>query len=272
MKLLGISLGTVLVAALLWTTLWFWGQSLTYKPYDHPLVSWTTSDGNPRLALQTHDLAEAKTFLEKNSDGILVLNLHVSSEGQFFTAKPEELGFVTKLPETNLEAYKGNKSFYYDLAFLKSQAPSLIPAEEWLQLKPAFWILNIEDNATNVDANLVAWIEKNKLENHAIITSDIDLVISATKDKRPLWIYGSSQSDLTKLLSMASVNLEALVNFKRDYFITPVAWNHRNMLNPKVIAEMKRRFKKVAIGPVHTDQDRAEALALKPDVLILSSH
>ena len=103
-------------------------------------------------------------------------------------------------------------------------------------------------------------------------TSDIDLVISATKDKRPLWIYGSSQSDLTKLLSMASVNLEALVNFKRDYFITPVAWNHRNMLNPKVIAEMKRRFKKVAIGPVHTDQDRAEALALKPDVLILSSH
>jgi hypothetical protein len=34
---------------------------------------------------------------------------------------------------------------------------------------------------------------------------------------------------------------------------------------------MKRRLKKVAIGPVHTDQDREKALNLQPDILILSS-
>jgi hypothetical protein len=123
----------------------------------------------------------------------------------------------------------------------------------------------------DVDKHITIWVEKNNFAQSVVITSDADIVLSSLKDKNPLWIYGTSLSDLTKLLTMASINLEGLVNFKRDYFITPVTLKNRDMINPKVIAEMRKRFKKVAIGPVRTDQDRDIAQKLNPDILILSS-
>lgn len=271
MKLLGISLGTLLIAALVWTTLWFWGQSLTYKPYDHALTNWTTPSEEPLLAISTDSPEEAANFLKTNPDGIIVLNLKISGDAHFFTTKSGDLDFITKLPETNPDEYKGNKYFYYSFDYLTKHSTSLTSIKTWITLKPRFWIFNILDNAIDIDKNLIQFLEEKGLQNKAVITSDTDLVISSIKNSRPLWVYGTSLSDLTKLLTMASVNLETLVNFKRDFFISPVTLKNRNVLNPKVIAEMRRRFKKVAIGPVHTDQDREIALKHQPDILILGS-
>ena len=271
MKLLGISFGALVVAIMVWSTMWFWGQTLTYKPYDHPLMNWTHTEGQPVPALEAQNLEEAQKFLAQNPDGILFLNLKVSKDGQLFTTKPGSLDFIAKLPKENPNEYNGNKNFYYDLAYLKKHAPDLILLDEWITLKPKFWIFNVVDNAMDVDKHMTLWFEKNDFANKAVITSDADIVISSLKDKNPLWIYGTSLSDLTKLLTMTSVNLESLVAFKRDYFITPVTLKNRELLNPKLIVEMKKRFKKVAIGPVHTDQDRARALEQTPDILIIGS-
>jgi hypothetical protein len=275
MKLLGISLGALLVAAMLWTTLWFWGQSLTYKQYDHPLLSWSPVQGQPVLALNTDSFQEASEFLKKNPDSILEINLRVTSEGLLYTAPDASLDFIFQLPKTDASAYKGNKSFYYSYEFLTSHAPGVVPIEKWMELKPRFWIFNIVDNAMDIDKNLTLWVEKNKMENLIVLTAEADIVISSLKDKNPLWIFGTSLSDLTKLLTLESIHLEALAPFKRDYFITPVRLGigakDREVLNPVLVKEMKRRLKKVAIGPVHTDQDREKALNLQPDILILSS-
>ena len=271
MKLLGISLGTLVLAGMLWGTLYFWGQGMTYKPYDHTLTSWTKPDSGPLIALSTDSYEEAKEFLIANPDGILQLNLKVSSDGEFFTAKTGALDFIPKLIETNTIQYKGNKHFYYAYEFLSTSAPDILTFDTWKQLQPRFWIFNIEDNAQDVDKYVVQFLEKNELQNKAVIVSETDLIVSSLKDQRPLWVYGSSLSDLTKFLTMASINLEALINLKRDYFFTPVTIKNRDVLNPKVIAEVKRRFKKVAIGPVRTDQDRVRALEQNPDILILSS-
>ncbi len=271
MKLLGISLSAILVTAMAWATLWFWGQGLTYKPYDHPLLSWTRDDGQPLLAISTDKFEEASAFLEKNPDALVMLNLKVSQDGQLFTAPKNALDFLYQFSDANTSEYKGNKNFYYDFSFLKNRAPDLIPIETWIALKPRFWIFNIVDNAIDVDKHVTQWIEKNDFSKKVVITSEADIVITSLKNQKPLWIYGTSLSDLTKLMTMASVHLEGLVNFKRDYFITPVTLKNREVLNSKLTLEMKRRFKKVAIGPVRTDQDREKALMLKPDVLILDS-
>lgn len=271
MKLLMISAGTLLIAGMLWVTLWFWGQGLTYQPYDHNLTNWKQDSGNPVLALSTEDFKEAEAFLKENPGSILQINLHISKDGQFFTAGAQEFEFIAKLPQEDVQAYRGNKHFYYDFDFIKAKANQITTLDTWISLQPRFWIFNIEDNALDVDKNLIAVLEKNNLTNKVVIASDTDLILSSLKEQRPLWVYGSSLSDLTKLLTMASVNLESLVNFKRDYFFTPVSLKNRQVLNSQVIAEVKRRFKKVAIGPVRTDQDRALALEQQPDVLILSS-
>jgi hypothetical protein len=271
MKLLSISFGTVFIAALIWTTLWLWSGNLTYKPYEHPLMSWVSPDQKPVLALSTNNLEQAQKFLAEHPDGVLEVTLKTTKDSQFFVAPDSAFDFIAKLPKENIDEYQGNKYHFYTYEYLKKHVPDMVLAEEWLKLSPRFWIFNVEDNVTDTDIHVVDWIEKNKLQDKAIITSDVDLIVSATKERRPLWIYGSSQSDLAKLLSMASINLTGLVNFKRDYFITPATWNNRDMLNAKVVEEMRKRFKKVVIGPVHTDQDRGRALKLNPDVLILSA-
>lgn len=271
MRLLLITLGTFVITAFVWTTLWLWGQSFTYKPYDHPLMSWTLDQQKPVLALATKNPQEASQFLEQNPQGILFLDLHISRDGRFFTSPDRALDFISKLPETDRNEYRGDKAFHYDLDFLQNHSPSLVTLNDWMKLKPKFWIFNLLDNATDIDKNIIQWVEKNNLQDGVVITSDTDLVISSIKDSKPLWIYGTSLSDLAKLLTMASVKLESIVTFKRDYFITPVTHRKRMMLNPRVISEMRRRFKKVAIGPVHTDQDREIALKMQPDILILSS-
>lgn len=270
MRLVGISLGAVLVAAMVWGIMWFWGGSQTYKPYDHPLMNWTHPEGQPLQALSTDDLDEAKDFLAKNPDGILYLNLKVSKDGLLFTTKPGALDFITKLQQENPNEYTGNKNFYYDFAYLKKHAPDLILVDDWITLKPKFWIFNIVDNAMDIDKHITIWFEKNNFADKAVITSDADIVISSLKDKNPLWIYGTSLSDLTKLLTMTSVKLQALVGFKRDYFITPVTLNNREAINPKLIIEMKKRFKKVAIGPITTNQELEIAKTQSPDILIIT--
>ena len=271
MRLIGISFGALLVAVMAWATLWFWGKGLTYKPYDHPLLNWSQPEGKSVLALSTDSFQEAADFLTKHPDGILYLNIRVSGNGQLFTAESKELDFISEISKTNLNEYKGNKHFYYDYAFLKSRSPGIRTIDEWLTLKPRFWIFNVLDNAIDIDRYLTEWITKNEFQNQVIITSDTDLIISSVKELNPLWVYGTSLSDLTKIMTMASINLESLVNFRRDYFITPVILKNRDVLNPKIILEMKKRFKKVAIGPVRTDQDREKALQLYPDILILAS-
>ncbi len=272
MKLLGICLGALLVAFMAWSTMWFWGQGLIYKPYDHPLMNWTETDGKVLTALSTDNFDEASAFLQKNPGGILYLNIRVSGSGQLFTATAQELEFISKLSSSNTTEYKGNRNFYYTYDFLKSQAHGIRTVDEWLTLKPRFWILNIVDNAIDIDRYITEWVTKAKIENQIVITSEADIVISSLKALHPLWIYGTSLSDLAKVLTLASINLEGLVNFKRDYFITPVILRKREVLNPKVILEMRKRYKKVAIGPVHTDQDRDKAIKLQPDILILGSN
>jgi hypothetical protein len=272
MRLILICLGTLLISFLIWSTLWAWARGFTYEPYSHPLTSWSAPEGAPLLALQSSSLEEARAFLLKNPDQILLLELYMSEDGLFFTAPAQKIGEWSRLSQESPEFKRGNKHYYYSFSFIQAQlGDSIRPLEDWLALRPRFWILKIQDNALDVDRRLIEWVEKNSFQDRAVVTSEIDLIVTSLKDQRPLWVYGSSRSDLVKLLTLTSVHLGGLANFKRDFFFTPVTLQRRSVLNEEVVKEMKRRFKKVVIGPVHTDQDRAEALRFHPDILILGS-
>lgn len=266
MRLVGITLGTFILAFLVWSILWLWGQSFQYQAYDHPLMN--ISNATP--ALQTNNLQGAQAFLKSNSQGGILLQLRMSSDGEFFTATDDELSFISELNKTDSSQYKGNKHFYYHFVFLKSRASQILSLDAWLsRLSPQFWILDIQDNALEIDRYLIEAIEKNGLQDKVIIRSDIDLVVSSLKSQKPLWIYGSTLSDLSKLLTMSSLHLESLVNFQRDYFFSPLRLHDRDMMNDRVLSEIRRRHKRIALGPVRTDLDRERALHYKPDILIV---
>lgn len=265
MKLLGIIFGVLTVVAMIWATLFFWGEGQRYQPYDHPLMK---IEG-PIEARVVSNLESAREYISKNPQSGLYLKLHMSEDGQFFTATAADLEFVGKLPETHPQAYKGNKVFYYSYEFIKQQSPNTVSFSQWLELKPKFWIFDLQDNALEIDKKFATWFEENNLSQNSIIRSDIDLVISSLKKEKPLWIYGSTLSDMNKFLTLASVGLEGLVNFQRDYYFSPLELHNRSMINEDVLAEVRKRYKKIALGPVHTDQDREKALQLKPDVIVI---
>jgi len=267
MKLLVLTLGTLLIVALVWMTLFFWGQGLQYQPYDHPLMKASKT----RIVLATDDLQQAEKFLKQNPDGGLQLPVRMSQDGQFFTAPSSSLKVLAELSRSEPALARGPKPHLYEFSFLQSRLQGLIPLDQWRTLKPEpkFWIFDLQDNAVEVDRHFVEWFEKQKLAESAIIRSDIDLVVSSLKEMRPLWIYGSSLSDLNKFLTLGSMGLQGIANFQRDYYFSPLTMFDRDMINENVLKEVRKRHKKIALGPVRTDLEREQALRFEPDLIIL---
>ncbi len=268
MKLLGISVFIVFSAFALWVMAAFFAGPQSYTPYDHPLMKIKS----PSIALQADSLKSASEFISQDASHAIMLKLHVSSDGQLFTAAPKAFDFLKKLAAENSMDFKGLKIHQYDYNFIKSQTAQIIPLKAWMILAPAFWIFDIQDNAIDVDRYIVEAVEAEKIEKKVIIRSSTDLVISSLKKRKPLWIYGSSQSDNTVMLTMASAYLEGLTRFERDFYFTELTYRNRNMINDRVLDEVRKRQKKIAIGPVESLEEKNKALALNPDVLIIKEN
>ncbi len=268
MKLLGISVFIVFSAFALWVMAAFFAGPQTYTPYDHPLMKLKS----PSVALQADSLKSASEFISQDSSRGILLKLHVSRDGQLFTATTSAFDFLKKLAAENSMEFKGLKIHQYEYDFIKSQTEQTIPLKAWMILSPAFWIFDVQDNAIDVDRYVVETVEAEKLENKVIIRSSTDLVVSSLKKRKPLWIYGSTQSDNTVMLTMASAYLEGLPRFERDYYFTELTYRNRNMINDRVLNEVRKRQKKIAIGPVENLEEKNKALALNPDVLIIKEN
>ncbi|MFN8791184.1 MAG: hypothetical protein ACK5Y2_06985 [Bdellovibrionales bacterium] len=267
MKLLLLTLGTLLILALLWMTLFFWGQGLQYQPYDHPLMKTSQT----RNVLATESLQQAEKFLKQDAEGGLLLSVRMSRDGLFFTAPASSLQVLAELSRSEPELARGPKPHLYDFSFLQARLQGFAPLDQWMTLKPEpkLWIFDLQDNALEIDRRFADWFEKQKLSERALIRSDIDLVVSSLKEMRPLWIYGSSLSDLNKFLTLGSIGLQGIANFQRDYYFTPLTRFERNMINENVLKEVRKRHKKIALGPVRTDLEKEQALRFKPDLIIL---
>jgi hypothetical protein len=268
MKLLGISVFIVFSAFALWVMAAFFAGPQTYTPYDHPLMKLKS----PSVALQADSLKSASEFISQDPSHGILLKLHFSRDGQLFTATPSAFDFLKKLATENSMEFKGLKIHQYEYDFIKSQTEQTIPLKAWMILSPAFWIFDVQDNAVDVDRYVVETVEAEKLEKKVIIRSSTDLVVSSLKKRKPLWIYGSSQSDNTVMLTMASAYLEGLPRFERDYYFTELTYRNRNIINDRVLNEVRKRQKKIAIGPVENLEEKNKALALSPDVLIIKEN
>lgn len=268
MKLLGISVFVVFSAFALWVMAAYFAGPQSYTPYDHPLMKLKSSS----LALQSNSLKSASGFISQDPNRGILLKLHVSLDGQLFTASVNAFDFLKKLENENSLEFKGLKIHQYDYDFIKSQTEQTIPLKAWMILAPAYWIFDIQDNAIDVDRYVVEAVETEKLESKVIIRSSTDLVVSSLKKRKPLWIYGSSQSDNTVMLTMASAYLEGLPRFERDFYFTELTYKNRNMINDRVLNEVRKRQKKIALGPVENLEDKNNALALNPDILIITEN
>ncbi len=132
------------------------------------------------------------------------------------------------------------------------------------------WIINCDDNVHDIQLGLSKVIEETQMGQNVMIQSNYNTILESTKELLPLAVYGSSIADITRLKTFQAMWLLPAAPFKGDVMMTPLQYLKRNTVNTEIVFEMKRRFKKVILGPLQTLEEVQAAQEMKPDGLFLA--
>jgi hypothetical protein len=122
-------------------------------------------------------------------------------------------------------------------------------------------ILNFRANRPQVINVAIASIEKAKANNRVLIQSPEEEFLKNMRETRPLWLFGTSQAQVTRMIMLAAIGLEAAAPLKGDLFVMETDANDKSMrrLDDAIIREVHRRKLKIFAGPV----DAKEASQLR---------
>jgi hypothetical protein len=260
MRLLLISAGTLLVFGILLLMARMWGLSQGYQAFSHPFLE----APKPWIAVQVHDLATADTALQKKKDVIFWLDLAKTQDGQFLVVDPNSKIQLT--PELMKEQYHGEKTYFYDLKVLRLAYDKEPLLPEFLERYPKTrMILNIRDNAMGIHTALQETIKKFNASDRVLFQSDIELVLRSLKDLEPLWLFGTTRSDIMRLLNFDSVGLLPACPYYADVFVSSFKVLGRPAFNQNVLNEVRRRKKSIILGPLENEAEVIDARRLNPD-------
>jgi len=236
MRLFLISLGSLVVVGMILASVHFWGLGRAPDVFDHPwlhlqtpwmIVPLKLKDQAPPTALLWIDVVRSR---EKN--------LYALTGSIDLTQ--------TEWPDDELKK-------------VGSSLPELLNT-----IKDRNLVINIVSNATDIDLQMSDLIGKSG-EGRILIQSDYDLVLESIKKLQPLWLYGSSQSDRVRFATFASMWIVTATPFKGDVYVGPFRQRKITLLTPEIASEVKRRGKKLIVGPLETKAELELALRLGAD-------
>lgn len=239
MKLISLILGTLLIAFILFMTVRMWGEGQTFKPFDAPFLK---GDG-PVVIVGW----EQNFLLEKKPDLILWADV--------YRAKDENI-LVKPWADRN----KGKK----DLEQIATPARPLLK-DLLVKFPNTRFVINCNDNVQDIHLQLVKVIEEAKAVDRVLVQSDYNTILISMKELNPMIVFGSTIADLTRLKTFDSMWLLPAAPFKTDVLFAPLKFHNRPTVNREISLEMKRRFKKVFLGPLATKEDVEQAKAFEAD-------
>lgn len=243
MKILSIIFGTLLIALLLFMTVRLWGENQRYKPFDAPFFK----GSSPALIVGW----EQNFLLEKNPEIILWVDTY-RAENENLLVKP--------WADRNRSAHQ-----------LEQTANPARPLLKDLLLKfpNSRFVINCNDNVHDIHRQLVQVIEESNATDRVMIQSDYNTILISSKELSPLIVYGSTIADLARLKTFESMFLLPVAPFKGDVFFSPLKVRNRTAVSKGIVLEMKRRFKKVFIGPISNQEELIKAREFEPDGLFV---
>jgi hypothetical protein len=131
-------------------------------------------------------------------------------------------------------------------------------------------VINCNDNVDSIHLQLMKAIEDAKALDRVMIQSDYNTILISAKQLQPMVVFGSTVADLTRLKTFDSMFLLPAAPFKGDVFFTPLTYRNRSVINKDIVQEMKRRFKKVFIGPLNSHDELETAKQYEPDGLFVA--
>lgn len=142
--------------------------------------------------------------------------------------------------------------------------------KELLERYPNRFVLNFRDYQTGMDDRIIETIDQAKAGDRILIQSEQDGILKTLREKKPTWLFGTSQARVTQLKILASIGLEAMAPLKGDVYVTEVEINHNQVLTDAMIGELKRRKMPIFVGPVASVEQAKELLARGANGIITS--
>ena len=218
LRLFFIALASLIWLVLVVLSLRFLAGQPQYAPADHPLL------GRPNW--QILDLLKSNpSTLPPSKDLILLARLYLSREGQWVVSTQSYLP-TTFQPLNSLS----NEEL---------KAAGISSLASWVEQHRDFYFLfQIEDSAAQALDQISELVAKFDLKERVLITSRYSSVLTKMREREPLWLYGASTSEISRLRFLSAIYLEPIVSLQSDFLILD-RWPNERMRN-----EIKRRHKK----------------------------
>lgn len=257
MRVIFIGAGSVLLLVLTLLGIRQWALLVPIAPFDHPFLKGHLA---PHYAVRVKTDAEAREARALQKDIIYFLDLKFTSDGKFLLLQPEEVTGALTRDSLGDEKWKGNQLSRYSEAEIRFIFPNAERLQDFLTAFPRQRaILNINDNVEGVHTKLIEALQDFHPGERFLFQSDVELILKSLKEQNPLWLFGSSRSDLMKILTFDSIGLEAASPFHGDVYLSPFKLLGRDSFTKGVLAEMKRRQKDIFLGPLSDEAEFAEA-------------
>ena len=245
MRIVLVTICSLIASLIVFWTVKFWGRSLHFTAYDHPIYTFYNINSKPIIFVKP-----LPTNLESTLTGADNLYLDVASTADQKVVLPRKIWGAKEKPI--------RYSMYEDI---KSDVVLLSDCKEKLANKKI--IFNLFENAQAGHAIFFDEIKKMGWEKgeNLIVTSPYEAMAKALKDIAPALLYGSTQPEILRLVAMKSMMLIEAVSFRADVVIHPPLIRNQNFYTEDLLREIKRRHKKIIVGPINSaDLDVAQQL------------
>ncbi len=231
MKLLFISIGAIFLFIISLATTRFWGLGQQYPEFQHPFFS---ASETPLVILKAKNLDDIDQGLKKYPNIAIWLDIETTREAKLIAINSELKDIVAKYPHQR-------------------------------------FALNILSNVERVHESVVNTLKPFSKEKLFLVQSNYNVIMSSIKNLEPFWLYGCSQADLMRFLAYDSLWVLPAAPFKGDVFISPFKLLGRTAFNEDILTEIRRRNKKIILGPIGNKAEFDDASRLKADGLLIEN-
>lgn len=172
----------------------------------------------------------------------------------------EGKGWIGYTPDTQVEQLDAGFKFRDEKGEYPFRGKGLrIPklAELLARYPERRWILNFHDYRPGMAEKVVELVENAKAGDRSLIASPEDGFLRDMREKKPMWLFGTSQAQGTRLKMLDSIGLAPVVTLLGDVFVLESAMRRPSLyeVSDSIVAEIHRRKMKLIIGPVSDHED-----------------
>lgn len=274
MRILFSTAIAVFVSFIFFLIIKLWGQSQTHVIYKHPFFPPAQTTPlkfkvlNP-VTLQQQNLEETLNSFDgyyfnlamTEDQQLILINSKYNSEGQI----------------ENLPYYKYQSKKLIELQSNKPEDPILF-SKVYLniqntlkdKIKEKKYIFNLIDNPLQMVTVFSSTIKELGLQSgdQFLVVASYEPPMKMLKEDQPTYLFGSTEPEILKIKSMEGMHLIEAAQLRADVIIHPLKYYKQDFFTPDLVNEMRRRYKKIIIGP-NSKSDLPVIEKLNPDGYII---